>query len=396
MKYSTLKPTREGEIEGEAGSLYERFQAICDPRRAKGKIYSLVMLLSVIFLAKLCGKDRPGEIADWAQNHAEELAELLGLGSERMPSHSTIRRVFQVIVDEDEFSQLAQEYTQQKPTGELLAIDGKTLRGTRVAEQEAGDHVVSIYDVANQQVIAQTTVDTKENEIVAAPRILDEVSVAGKIVTGDAINTQRAFSEQIVAQGGHYLWPVKENQPQLYQAIQRLFTPKEPKPGFGKMPDDFLTASTIDRGHGRIEKRTIQTSTLLNDYLDWPSVGQVYRLERHFSWVRRGEIYKTSCEVEFGITSLPRSQVSPLQVLHNRRSHWHIETSLHYRRDVTFHEDVTRMTIGAAGRILATIHNLVIALFKHAGHNNAAQARRYYEGHIGDAFALLLVSYVLS
>lgn len=396
MEYSMDKQTRERAIASETGSMYERFHKISDPRKAKGKIYSLVMLLAVIFVAKLCGKDKPGEIADWAQNHAEELAELLGLESERMPSHSTIRRIFQCVVDEDEFNQLAQDYTQQNQSGELLAIDGKTLRGTRVAGQEAGDHVVSIYDVANHRVIAQTTVDTKENEIVAAPRILEEVSVAGKIVTGDAIHTQRAFSEQIVAQGGHYLWPVKENQPQLYQDIQRLFTPKQPKPGFGKMPDDFLSASTLDRGHGRIEKRTIQTSTLLNDYLDWPSVGQVYRLERHFCWVRRGQTYKTSCEVEFGITSLPRSQASPSQVLHNRRSHWHIETSLHYRRDVTFHEDATRMTIGAAGRILATIHNLIIALLKHAGHNNIAQARRYYEGHIAHAFALLFVPNGLS
>ena len=288
------------------------------------------MLLAVIFPAKLCGKDRPGEIADWARNHADELAELLGLESERMPSHSTIRRVFQVIVDEDEFSQQAQDYTQQKQSGELLAIDGKTLRGTRVAGQEASDHVVSIYDVANQHVIAQTTVDTKENEIVAAPRLLDQVSVAGKIVTGDAIHTQRALSKQIVVQGGYYLWPVKENQPQLYQDIQCLFTPQEPQPGFGKMPDDFLTASTIDRAHGRIEKRTIQASAMLNDYLDWPNVGQVYRLERQFSWARRGEIYKTSCEVEFGITNLPRSQASPSQVLHNRRSHWHCRTHTCY------------------------------------------------------------------
>jgi hypothetical protein len=214
------------------------------------------MLLMVIFLAKLCGKDKPGEIADWAENHAEELADLLGLKSRRMPSHSTIRRVFHSNVDEEEFNQLAHAYSQhkQEELGEVLALDGKTLRGTRVAGQQAGDHVLSVYDVTHQQVIAQATVASKENEIVAAPRVLETVSVAGKIVTGDALHTQQAISEQIVMRGGHYLWPVKENQPELYQAIKDLFAPQIPKPGFGKTPDDFLTASTLNLGHGRIER----------------------------------------------------------------------------------------------------------------------------------------------
>ena len=401
MEYSTSQERQENGkrgVKSEQGSLYDRFHEISDPRKAKGKVYSLVTLLGVIFLGKLCGKDKPGEIADWAQNHAEELEEVLGLESRRMPSHSTIRRVFQSIVDENELSQMAQEYSQQqyRGEGEVLAIDGKTLRGTRVAGQEAGDHVLSVYDVTQHQVIAQMPVDAKENESVAASQILEMVSVTGKVVTGDAMHTQRALSAQIVAQGGHYLWPVKDNQPQLYQAIECLFTPQEPKPGFGKIPDDFLTASTVNLGHGRIEKRTIQTSSMLNDYLDWPALGQVYRLERQFNWIRRGEIYKTSTEVELGITSLPRSQASPAQVLHTRRSHWRIETSLHYSRDVTFHEDATRMTIGSAGRILATIHNLVIALIRRVGYNNAAQARRYFEGHLNDAFNLLITANGLS
>jgi predicted transposase YbfD/YdcC len=401
MEYSTSGEGREigrRGIKSELGSLYDRFHEISDPRKAKGKLYGLVTLLVVIFLGKLCGKDKPGEIADWAQNHAEELAELLGLKSKRMPSHSTIRRVFQTIVDENEFSQMAHKYSQhqQGKEGDVLAIDGKTLRGTRIAGQEAGDHVLSVYDVTQQQVIAQVTVGTKENEIVAAPQVLETVSVAGKIVTGDAMHTQRVLSAQIVAQGGHYLWPVKDNQPQLYQAIQSLFAPQEPKPGFGKIPDDFLTASTVNLGHGRIEKRTIQTSAMLNDYLDWPGLGQVYRLERQFNWLRRGEIFKTSTEVELGITSLPRDQASPAQVLQTRRSHWHIETTLHYSRDVTFHEDATRMTIGAAGRILAFIHNLVLALLRRVGYKNAAQARRYYEGHLSDAFHLLITPHGLS
>jgi predicted transposase YbfD/YdcC len=394
MDSSTLKPWQEiseGGVVYDQGSLYARFEKIEDPRHAHGKRYHLTTLLIIIFLAKLCGKDRPGEIADWAKNHAEELTKLLKLDRNWMPHHNTIRRVFHDILDEAEFDRLAQEYSQQEQTGEgqVLAMDGKALRGMRIAGQTGSDYVLSLYNVTEQQVVAQVAVDSKENEIVAAPRALEGVCVTGKIVTGDALHTQRAISAQIVERGGDYLWPVKENQPRLYEDIQRLFAPDQPKPGFGKITTDFLSASKVNLGHGRLEKRSIQTSAMLNDYLDWPGLGQVYRLERKFSWVRQGKVYKTSCEIEYGITSLSRDQASPSKVLQVRRKHWLVETGLHYRRDVTFHEDATRMTIGAAGRILATVHNLVLSLIKRAGYKNAAQARRYFEGHMDLAFSLL-------
>jgi predicted transposase YbfD/YdcC len=298
-------------------------------------------------------------------------------------------------LDEAEFDRMAQEYHQreQSEAGEVLAMDGKALRGTRIAGQERSDHVLSVYEVQGQCVLAQQSVDSKENEIIAAPRALEQVCLAGKIVTGDAMHTQKVASQQIVTSGGDYLWPVKENQPRLYADIQRLFAPDKPKPGFGKIETDFLTAHKTNYGHGRLEKRTIQTSAMLNDYLDWPGVGQVYRLEREFFWLRQGKIYKTSRDIEFGITSLSREQASPAKVLQVRRKHWLIETGLHYRRDVTFREDATRMTIGAAGRVLATVHNLVIGLIQRAGYSNAAKARRHYDGHLDDAFHLLITAY---
>ena len=189
---------------------------------------------------------------------------------------------------------------------------------------------------------------------------------------------------------------MKANQPQLLHAIEQLFAPQQPLPGCGQIAMDFQTAQTTNRGHGRLEVRTIQTSAMLNDYLDWPSVGQVYRLERKFSWVRHGQIYKTSCEVEWGVTSLSRLVASPERLLAVRRGHWLIETGLHYRRDVTFHEDATRMTLGPAGHILSLIHDLVLGLLKTAGFTNAAQGRRWFDGHLHEAFALLLAGQLLS
>lgn len=401
MEYSTLKPWQgisESGIVYRLGSLYDRFQGISDPRKAKGKQYSLLTLLVLIFLAKLSGKDKPLEIADWAKNNAEELAQLLGLKRSWMPHHNTYRRVFQHIVSQEEFECLLEEYHQQETEGdgEVLAMDGKALRGSWIAGQERGDYVLSVYDGQTQQVKVQEVVESKENEIVAAPKALKRLNLAGKIVTGDAMHTQRAISEQILKGHGDYLWPVKENQPHVYQAIQQLFAPDQPKPGFGKIETDFQTAKQVSYGHGRIEIRTIQTSEMLNDYLDWPGLGQVYRLERKSFWLRHGPTYKTSCEIEFGLTSLIRKQAPATKVLKVRRTHWQIETGLHYRRDVTFHEDATRMTVGPAARILSIVHDLVLGLLKRAGFTNAAKGRRWFEGHLPEAFALLCFGNSLS
>lgn len=395
MEYSTLAHWQEYDENGvvyELGSLFDGVQQLTDPRKPRGKRYSLVTLLVIILLAKLCGQDTPVEIADWASNHAEELTQLLKLKRSWMPHHNTIRRVFHNILDEAEFERLGRDYQQrQAGGGEVLAMDGKTLRGTRIADEKPADHVLSVYDVQAQHVVAQAAMAQKENEIVAAPKALEQVSIVGKIITGDAMHAQRALSAQIVERGGDYLWVVTENQERLYQDIERLFTPDKPKPGFGKITTDFQQAEQVNKGHGRIEKRCIQTSTMLNDYLDWPGVGQVYWLERSFTWIRQGQAIKTSHEVEYGLTNLPRVKASAKRAMQVRRKHWLIETGLHYRRDVTFREEGTRMTKGAAGRNLATIHNLVLALIKQAGFQNAAQARRWFAGHIDQAFALLVL-----
>src|SRR6266498_2515748 len=190
-------------------------------------------------------------------------------------------------------------------------------------------------------------------------------------------------------QGGEYVFPVKENQVSLYKNIQQLFAPEYPKAGFGKIETDFQTVEKVNKGHGRLEKRTLTTSEMLNSYSTWPGLAQVYRLERQFQWWRNGRCYRTSCEVEFGITSLSRAKITPECLLGFRRNHWGIETGLHYRRDVTFKEDATRMTIGNTGKIMASLNNLVIALIHQANFNNAAQARRWFAAHLAQAFALL-------
>ena len=119
----------------------------------------------------------------------------------------------------------------------------------------------------------------KENEIVAAPELLKCLDLRNKVVVGDAMHTQRNLSAQIVEAGGDYVWIVKGNQPATRQAIQQLFAPEKTIPGLGCPPMDFQMAETFDRGHGCLEERTITVSSMLNDYLDWPQLGQVFKLE---------------------------------------------------------------------------------------------------------------------
>lgn len=256
-------------------------------------------------------------------------------------------------------------------------------------EETGWEYLLSVYDVEQGKTMAQVEVGRKENEIPKASEALKLTEISQKVVTADALHTQKRLSQHIVDENGDFVFPVKENQARLYQNIQALFAPEYPKPGFGKIQTDFLTAQKVSKGHGRLEIRTLTSSEMLNAYVDWPGLAQVYRLQRQVQWHRQGQSYRTSCEIEFGITSLRRTEAPPEQLLKIRRAHWGIETGSHYRRDVTLKEDATRMTLGNAAKVMACLNTLVLALIRQANYRNAAQARRWLSAHIPQAFALL-------
>jgi len=392
MKYS-IDESKVGVSENgvvyELGSVYERLWGLSDVRKPQGKRYSLVTILMLILLAKLSGQDKPVEIADWAKNNQAKLVDLLKLERDKMPNHNTYRRILAYSVYVDEVERMVSEYNQTGKHGQVYAMDGKAMRGKQNGDETGTEYLLSVYDVEESKVMSQVEVGRKENEITKAAKILERVKIAQKVITGDAMHTQRGISARIIEAEADYVWPVKENQPRLYQNIRSLFAPEYPKPGFGKIPTDFISVQTVNKAHGRIETRTLTTSEMMNTYAAWPGLAQVYRLERHFIWRRNGKSIKTTSEVEYGITSMTRKEASPLNLLNIRRAHWGIETGLHYRRDVTFKEDATRLTLGNAAQIMASIHNLAIALVRQAGFQNAAQARRWFAGHLDLAFALL-------
>lgn len=391
MQYSRKieREISENGIEFDMGSVYARLNKLTDIRKAKGKRYSLTTILMIILMAKLCGEDTAMGIADWAKNRQAELVGMLCLKRSTMPNHNTYRRLLAYVVYQEEIERLVGEHNQEGEHGEIYALDGKAIRGVRKKDDPIPEYVLSVYDVKQGKVMSQVDVGRRENEISKAPEALKLVKISGKVLTGDAMHTQKRLSLQILDGQGDFLFPVKENQEKIFKNIQALFAPEYPKPGFGKIQTDFQTAQKVNKGHGRLEVRTIQTSEMLNSYSDWPGLAQVYRLEREIQWWRSGRCYRTSCEVEFGITSLTRKKVSPVQLLEIRRAHWGIETGLHYRRDVTLKEDAIRMTVGNTGIIMASINNLVLALIRQAKFNNAAQARRWFAAHLSHAFTLL-------
>ena len=396
MEYSTVGRGQDISAEGvvyDQGSIYGRLQSLTDLRKARGKRYTLTTVLMIVLLAKLSGANSPTEIAEWGVYHQSEIEALLRIKPKRMPERSTYRRILAYTVYETEVERLVGEYNQAGERGTICALDGKALLGMSKREDGTPEYALSVYDVTAGKTMAQIEVGNKDNEITKAPEVIRLAKIAGNVVTGDALHTQKRLAQTILDEQGDYVFPVKENQPNLYKNIQSLFAPEYPKPGFGKIQTDFLTAQKVNKGHGRIEIRTLTTSEMLNTYAAWPGLAQVYRLERAFQWRRRGVCYKTSHEVEFGITSLAREKASPRQLLEIRRSHWGIETGSHYRRDVTLKEDATRFTIGHGARVLANIHNLILALIRQSGFGNAAQARRFFAAHLSRAFSLLITPF---
>ena len=203
------------------------------------------------------------------------------------------------------------------------------------------------------------------------------MELADLVVTGDAQFCQRELSRQVVARGGDYFWVVKENQPDLWEAIATLFALPPPGERFGR-------AWSRDRHGDRHETRLLLASDALGEYLDWPHLGQVCATVRQIT--QKGV---TRTETSYAITSLPPRCAGPRRLLAIGRGHWGIENRLHWVRDVTFDEDRCQVRTGAAPQVLAAVRNAAIGVLRRAGHPNIAAALRRHAAHPHEALRLL-------
>jgi len=385
MKYITLG---EGELSGvvfDLGEFLTYLEQLTDSRKARGKRYSLAIILVMIVLAKLAKNNKPAQVAEWIRLRHAELTRTFNLKRPTVPSLNTIRRALADVVDIEELERLLRRFLYQKYGGRqtvLVVLDGKTLRGTIPVGQTQGVHLLAAYLPGEGVVLMQVAVDKKENEISAAPRVLEQLDLRNKVVCGDAMFAQRELSVQILAQGGDYIWFVKNNQPRLRADVEQFFAPPRQTAGWHIPQLAQEKAQTIDKGHGRIDKRTITVIADENGFLDWPGVRRVFKLERERPELRANKITK---EVAYGITSLTAQAASAEQLLQWTRSHWGIENGLHYRRDKTLEEDGTRMEVGKLAEAMALLNNFIIGLILRLGFTNLASAQRTFDSGINGA-----------
>lgn len=397
MQYSTVPfeiKTCEYTLSVEVGSLLERLQQVTDLRSKRGKLYPLTPFLAIAVLAKLCGQNHLQALAEWANLRAKELSEWFGLKRSTMPHVTTWARLLGQALDPDQLQSVIDRFMvaqldQQLPKrGEVvLAIDGKTLRGTIPSGQTRGVHLMAAYLVKSGLVLSQVAVETKENEIVAAPKVLKGLDLRGMVVTGDAMQAQRALSTQVVGQGGDYLWLVKANQKGVLADLAILFGEEAIEQGGGPVPTDFKQYIQWDKGHGRLEKRTITTSSWLKEYTPWPHLEQAFKLER-LVYSLDGKSLKSQ-EVRYGLSSLPAEVAGPAQLFRIARQEWGIENGLHHRRDVQLSEDHCQLKRARRGQVNAILNNTAIGLMVKSGYRQVARARRTFDYNTLDAAALL-------
>ena len=198
--------------------------------------------------------------------------------------------------------------------------------------------------------VAGSDEQKRTNEIGMAIPVLDGCALAGKVVTADALLTQRTLAAYLIGRKAHYSFTVKGNQPGLEREIALLFE-KRGDP-------DFVDVTPPD--HGRIETRRIWCSTALNAYLDFPHVGQVFMIERESIKKKTGE---SSREIALGITSQSPHEASAQEVLAINRGHWTIE-STHYIIDWNYDEDRSRIRTGHGPENITRLRRFAVGILK--------------------------------
>src|SRR5919204_1197361 len=291
--------------------LIEVFSDVPDVRKARGKRHPLSAILALSCCAMLCGSRSYSAIAEWGRNYGSAIARALGF-THPPPCAATLHTIFGRIDCEGFEATLggwADSVVAHTPTTPAapevaMAVDGKTLRGSK-KPGAPGTHLLSVLAHRLGLTLTQQAVAAKTNEIKEVATVLSQIVLTGRVVTMDALLTQRQVAQTIVDAGGDYVMIVKENQAQLKADIELVFT----LPPTG---DQQETARTVDIGHGRIEQRNITTSEALVDYSDWPGLAQVFELGRHVIDQKTG---KERAEVVYGVTSLGPERATPGRLL---------------------------------------------------------------------------------
>lgn len=342
-------------------TLTKHFSSLKDPRVERTKLHSLSDILVIAICASICGANTWIEVEAWGIAKEKWLQRFLELPN-GIPSHDTFGRVF-ARLDPQQFQNgfLSWIRAISKLTHrQVVAMDGKTLR--RSHDRSLGKnaiHMVSAWATANRLVLGQVKVNDKSNEITAIPELLRLLELTGCIVTIDAMGCQTEIAETIVQQKADYLLAVKENQGQLYQDVQDLFTECQ-KASFQGVPHDYY--KTINKGHGRLEIRECWTLSE-SQFLEY--------LHRRGAWKNLRTLVMVQAERRLGIQCSveTRYYISSLEgkaqlVLHAVRGHWGIENQVHWILDIAFREDESRVRKDHGPENFAVLRHIALNLLK--------------------------------
>jgi predicted transposase YbfD/YdcC len=371
---SGLAPLRDaGPLRpAETPPLLAYLATITDPRARAGRRHPLVAILVLAAAAVLAGARSFAAIGEWAAEAPQPVRAALGARRDPLtgrwvwtvPTESTIRRTLARLDAEALAAAIGawladRDHHDQRRRA--VAVDGKTLRGAR--RDGRGVHLLAAMDHATRAVLAQQQVNGAPGEVPAFQPLLARLDLAGVVVTADALHTHPAAAEYLVTgKQAHYLFVVKANQPTLLERCAGLAWHRVP-----------VLDRTRDRGHGRVELRTLKAVTV--HHFGFPHAAQVLQVTRK---VRDLRTRRWRTVTVSAITSLTFEQASPARLADYLRGHWAIENGLHYLRDTTFAEDGSQVRTGTGPQVMACLRNLAIGVLSRAGPVNLAAALRHH------------------
>lgn len=353
-------------------SLKKKLEAIPDFRDDRGKRYELYPILILVVAAALSGRFGYTAVARWGEALSSNIREKFGLRCGIWPGMTTIRNILLGIdinlFEEAIYAWLMEEIKDPYLQNQLIGLDGKSLKGTAVGDKKAV-HLLSVFLTDLNVTIKQKEVGEKTNEIPVAQEIIKQMpkidpESSESTIIADALHTQVNTVEVIVDSGRDFILTVKKNQPTLYKQIQDT------------SPQLWSTVTeTADKGHGRIEVRSIQVRDAQDGEFSFPHIKQVARVTR-----RRSDLHGKilSDETIFLITNKSKDIISQEQLLTLSRRYWGIENSSHHVRDVTMGEDLSTIRTGIGPRVMATLRNLAIGTLHLLGITNIAMGLDHF------------------
>jgi len=314
------------------------------------------LLEDIIFItiaAVICGADDWNDIENYGKAKLPWLSKYLKLPN-GIPSHDTFNRFFSALDPkqmENAFLQWVSEVAKLSK-GEVVSIDGKSLRATKSKDGKRIVHMVSAWASANKLSLGQVKVEEKSNEITAIPRLLEVLALSGCIVTIDAMGCQTDIAAKIKEKGADYILAVKGNQGRLEEDARRVVS--------RTVAASETTQS--ERGHGRVETRKCSVYYdlgLMETAGRWAGLGSVIKIESTRYVEATGKLEQ---ETRLYISSLKQDADA---MAGHIRAHWGIENSLHWVLDVAFGEDASRKRAGHAAHNYAILNRIALNLIKH-------------------------------